>query len=101
MPSVRSMMSCLMLAGSALLPDEVDHCADFALCQPIDRESRHVRLSDPGRVEFRPERHDQQHPKGRHPVHRPTEYFQTRGIGPMRILEDHQHRVPACQRREL
>ena len=32
MPSVRSIMSCLMLAGSSLLPvTRVDHGADFAL----------------------------------------------------------------------
>ena len=68
-----------------------------SLRQPIEREGGHVRLSDPGRLEFRPERHDQQHAKGPNPVHDPTEHFQARGVGPMRILEDHQHRTLACQ----
>ena len=63
---------------------------DFALRQSIDGEGSHVRPSDPGRIEFRPERHDKQHAKGRDPVHRPTERFQARGVAPMRILEDHQ-----------
>ena len=34
MPSVRSMMSCRMLAGSELVADDaVDHGSDFALLQ--------------------------------------------------------------------
>ena len=52
-----------------------------------------MRPSDPGRLKFRPERHDQQHAKACDPVHDPTEHFQARGIGPMRILKDHQHRT--------
>ena len=31
----------------------------------------------------------------------PTERFQARRIGPMRILENHQHRTCACQCRKL
>ena len=54
-----------------------------------------------GGVEFRPERHDQQHAKTRDPVHRPTERFQAGGVGPMRVLEDHQHRTLARQRLHL
>ena len=48
--------------------DAVDHGADFALRQPIDGEGGHVRSSDPGRLEFRPERHDQQYAKCRDPL---------------------------------
>jgi hypothetical protein len=85
-----------------LVADEVvDHRADFALRQSIDGECSHVRPSDPRRVEFRPERHDQQHRKGRDPVHCPTQRFQACGVGPMRILEDHQHRTGACQGLDL
>ena len=102
MPSVRSMMSLRMLAGMSLLPiDAVDHGVDIALRQPIDGEDGHVRPSDPGRLEFRPEGHDQQHGKGSNPVHRPTKRFQARGVGPMRILEDHQHRILPRQRFHL
>ena len=96
------MMSCRMFAGSELVADDaVDHGADFALRQPIEGEGGDVRPSDPGRLELRPERHDQQHAKGRDPVHGPTEHFQARGVGPMRILEDHQHRILARQRLHL
>ena len=73
--------------------DAVDHRVDFALRQAINRERGHMRPSDPGRLELRPERHDQQHAKGPNPVHGPTEHFQARGVSPMRILEDHQHRI--------
>ena len=94
MPSVRSMMSCRMLAGSSLLPTtRVDHGADFALRQPIEvsavtcgrpihggsNSGRNVTISSTR--------------KGLDPVHRPTEHFQARGVDPMRILEDHQHRI--------
>jgi hypothetical protein len=37
----------------------VDHDVDIALRQPIDGERGHVRPSNPGRFEFRPERNDQ------------------------------------------
>ena len=37
----------------------------------------------------------------RDPVHRPTEHFQARGVDPMRILEDHQHRILPRQRLDL
>ena len=66
MPSVRSMMSCRMFAGSALLPMTRSIIAsDFALCQPIKCEGGHMRPSDPGRLELWPKRHDQEHAKCR------------------------------------
>jgi hypothetical protein len=77
-------------------PDEfvadnvVDHGLDVALRQPIDCESRYVRPSDPGRLELWTERHNQQHRKGANPIDDPTERFQARGVGPVRVLEDHQ-----------
>ena len=52
-----------------------------------------MRPPDPGRLEFRPERHDQQHAECLESVDGPTERFQARGVGPMRILEDHQHGI--------
>ena len=60
-----------------------------------------MRLSDPGRLEFRPERHEQQHAKGPNPIHSPPKHFQACGIGPVRILEDLQHRPLPCQRLQL
>ena len=81
--------------------DAVDHRADVALRQPIDGEGCHVRPSDPGRIELWPERHDQQHGKAANPVDDPTKHFQARGVGPVRILEDHQHRILPRQRLHL
>ena len=61
-PSVRSTMSVEISRGSALPPAMlVDH---RRLSRRVSRSSvsgGHVRLSGPGRLEFRPERHDQQH----------------------------------------
>ena len=62
--------------------DPVDHGVDFAPRQTIDGECAYVRLSDPRRLELRPECHDQQHAKAHDPVHRPTERFQACGVGP-------------------
>jgi hypothetical protein len=101
MPSVRSTMSCRMFRQRLVADDAVDHGVDFALRQPIEGQRGHMRPPDPRRLEFRPERHDQQHAKARDPVHEPAERFQARGVGPMRVLEDHQHRTLACQRFDL
>ena len=60
-----------------------------------------MRTSDPGRLEFRPERYDQQHAQAGDPIHDPTEQFQTCGIGPMCVLKDHQQRTTVCQRLDL
>jgi hypothetical protein len=60
-----------------------------------------MRPSHPRRVELGAERYDKQNGKRSNPVDHPTEYFQARGVDPMRILQDHQYRLPACQSREL
>ena len=69
--------------------------ADFTLSKPVERQARHMRLSDPRRVELGAESYDEQRRKAFNSVHRPTEHFQTRRIDPMRIFEDHQHRIAA------
>ena len=94
MPSVRSMISASIPAGSALFPARrVDHGGRFTLPKPIQRQARHMRLSHPRRVELGTECDDQQYRKGFNPVHDPAERFQARRIDPMRILENHQHRL--------
>ena len=81
-----------------LVPDDVvDQGADFTGGQRGEGEGGHMRLSDPGRLEFRPERHDEQRAEAPNPVNGPTEHFQAGGVGPMRILEDDQHRTLARQ----
>ena len=87
-------MSCLILREQRLIAGNmVDHGSDFALPQPIESEGCDVRLPNPWRLKFGPIRNDQQHAKGSYPVHRSTEHFKARGIGPVRILEDHQHGI--------
>ena len=99
---MRSMMSCLMLCGQRLVAgDAVDHGGDFALAEPVEGECSDVRPSDPRRLELRSVRDDQQHAKSSYPVHRPTERFKARRVDPMRILEDHQHRIGSRQRLQL
>ncbi len=97
-PSVRSMISCRMFAGSGLLPTTWSIMASTSRCasrlrvravtcaRPIQGGSnsgRKVTISNTLTAPI--------------PVHRPTEQFQARGVGPMRILEDHQHRTGAGQ----
>ena len=78
--------------------DPVDHRPDFAPGQPIERESGDMRQASPRRRKLGAEGYDQQDAARRGSIHSPAEYLQTGRIGPMRILEDHQHRVFACKR---
>src|SRR5262249_42153158 len=73
--------------------DAVDHGVDVALWQAIEGQSGYMRLSDPGRHKFRPEHNEQQNAKGRDSIYNTAEGFQTRRIGPMSVLEDHQNRI--------
>ena len=85
-----------------LVPDQTrDDCGRFTLPKPVERKARHIRLSHPRRVELGAERHDQQRRKCFNPVDDPAEHFQARGVDPVHVLEDHQHRFPACQPCEL
>ena len=81
--------------------DALDQGENFAFSQPVNGESRNVRPSDPGRLELWPERHDQQHAEARYPVNNPTEQFEAGGVGPMRILEDHQNCILPSQSFQL
>ena len=59
--------------------DAFNHGGDFALPQPVDGESGHVRPSNPGRIEVWPEGNYQQHAKVPNAVHRSPQHFQARG----------------------
>ena len=101
-PSVRSMMSCRMLAGRSLLPITPSIIASMQrFGRRLKRNSGDARLSDPGRRKFRPERNEQQNAKGRNSVYNSADDFQARRVGPMRILEDHQNWTLSCQRFHL
>ena len=61
---MRSIMSCLMLSGSGLLPDDaVNHGGDFTLTKPIEIECSNIRSSNPRRIELWSVLDDQQHTK--------------------------------------
>ena len=71
--------------------DLLDEEARLAGPQPIDRERGHERPPDPRRDELLPERHEQQNPEAIDPFDEPAQRFQARRIGPVGVLEDHQH----------
>src|SRR5262249_60296646 len=73
----------------------------LVICEPIDDEVGDLCPSYPRRLEFRPELHDQQHPKCPNSVYGTTKRLQAGWVSPMRILEDHKHRSLPRQRLDL
>jgi len=55
--------------------DAVDHGHDFALPEPVKSECCDMGSSNPGRVEFRSVRNNQQRTKGSYPVNHATKCF--------------------------
>ena len=73
----------------------------FIAAEPVQRDHRHLRLADPGRLELGPVGRDQQHRQARDLLDRKVEHLARGRIDPMHILEDHQYRLPPRQRLEL
>ncbi len=71
------------------------------MIQPAERDRRDLRQALPGRVEFRPEGDQQQHRQTPDPLDREIEQFERGRIGPMCILEQHQHRLSPCKAFDL
>ena len=71
----------------------VDHGVDIALCKPIDGESGHMGLSRSRAPRTLAGTSRSAEREGSQSGRRSTERFQARGVGPMRIFEDHQHRI--------
>jgi hypothetical protein len=95
------MMYSRTFAGMNLLPTTPSIMASISRCASrLMGESRHVRPSDPRRLEVRPERNDQQHAEAWYPVRDATEQFEGRGVGPMCIFENHQCRILAREGRD-
>src|SRR5215471_19611350 len=69
--------------------------------QAIERQHGHLRLAGPGRLEFGTEGDNQQYRQAADPLDGEIEQFARSWIGPMGILEDHDHRLPARQTVEL
>ena len=95
MPSVRSIMSCLTLAGSGLLPETRSIIAAISRSPSrLSVSSGDVGPSNPRRLELRSIGDDQQAPRGllfADPS--ATNSFETRWVDPMHVLENHQHRI--------
>ena len=53
---------------------------------------RRAALNSPGRREFGPVRHQQEHPHPRHTVDEHRQEIERRGVGPMRVLQQDQDR---------
>ena len=60
-----------------------------------------LRLAGPGRLELGAERHDQQHRQAADPLDDEVEQLARGRVDPMRVLEDHDHRLLARQAFEL
>jgi hypothetical protein len=73
--------------------DPVDHGVQLTPGQTTKSDRTYMRLSDPRRAKFRPERHEQQYAQHLYPVHDAAKQFDACGVAPMCILEDHQHRA--------
>ena len=59
------------------------------------------RLAGPGRLELGTERHNQKHRQAAHTLYGEIKQLARRRVDPMRVLEDHQHRLLACQALDL
>ena len=95
---MRSTMSSLTFSGVAYCRDAVNHSGDFAPREPVDvsavtwgcpihcglNSGRYVTISE--------------HAKRAYPIHNPTEYFEARGVYPMRVLKNHKDRIGTRQR---
>src|SRR5262249_9497788 len=77
--------------------DAVHHRASFPLGQAVEHETGDIRRPSPGRLELRPKRHQPQHTESSYPIYGSTKGFDTGGISPMRIFENHQQRIGARQ----
>ena len=78
----------LAAAGHAL-----DQGLGLAAVEPAERHRGDVGQALPGRLEFRPEGDQQQHRQTPDPLDREIEQFERGRIGPMCVLEQHQHRL--------
>ena len=102
MPSVRSTISAITSAGSSLLPTRRSMIV-AASRSPSRLSVKLVTCDCPthGALNSGRKRYNEQRRKGLNSIHGPTERFQARWVGPMRILADHQHRVLTCQSHKL
>jgi hypothetical protein len=73
----------------------------FAAAEPVQRDHRRLRPSDPGRLELGAVGCDQQHRQACDLLDRKFDRLVRGRIEPMQVLKDHQDRLPPRQRLEL
>ena len=79
----------------------IDQHGPLALRQPVERQHGDVRLPGPGRLKFRTEGDDEKDRQGLQALDGQRQQFERRWIGPMHVLEQHQHRPAPRQRLQL
>src|SRR5215831_12604431 len=73
----------------------------IAPIQAIERQHADLRLAGPGRLELGAERDDEQHWQAADMFDGEVEQLARRRVDPMRVLENYEHRLLACQPFEL
>ena len=81
--------------------DALDHGGRLTMAQPAERERADVRIAAPGRREVGPKDHHQQDRQALDPIDDLLEQLDRGGVDPMRVLEDHQHRIAAGEPGQL
>jgi hypothetical protein len=79
----------------------VNHRGDFTLAEAIKGESTDMGPTNPRGLELRSISDNQQHPECSQPIYRAPNPFEARWVNPMRVLENHQHRLGLRQRLQL
>ena len=77
--------------------DQLDQRLDLPADKAIERQRRDVRVPHPQRQSVGPSGHDQQHRQPGDALDERVEQLPGGGIEPLRVLEDHQHRLPPGQ----
>ena len=67
--------------------DPIDHGKGVAPTEPAQRQRLDVRLTTPGRHEFRPKRDDEECSQFWHPIDKTIEQFERRRVGPVCVFQ--------------
>jgi hypothetical protein len=78
-----------------------NHLGALPRRQAVEVERSDMRPTDPGRGELRTEGDDQQKRQRRYPVDDQVQQLERGRVTPLRVLEQHQQRLPNCQSFDL
>jgi hypothetical protein len=99
--AARANRASSLIGQRVAFSDLRDQSPLIAPVQAAEGQHRHLRLAGLGRLELGTERHDQQHGQIADALDGEVEQFARGRIDPMRVLEDHQHRLSSCEAFEL